>query len=215
MAFNSKRVDLSAKGVDDIWEHATSDADNAGTFGRVLNEWENGGRLDLILDDVLADTNSLQGEWANGGRLDLILDKTDVQSAAFVDEAYDIQNSSVSCTLGGTDTTNLVNVTESGILVSVACIVQTAPSGANPDNELEITIDGGTKRNIALWNGATTWGIGELRPYATIGDGSSVDDRFVLNFGIRYKTSLLIAFDRIATAGGGQVRFSIFRGAKL
>ena len=59
-------------------------------------DWVNGGRLDLILDiiaadtttdipatistmqgnvtDILADTNELQGDWANAGRLDSILD---------------------------------------------------------------------------------------------------------------------------------------------
>ena len=36
--------------------------------------WTNGGRLDLLLDATLADTNELQGDWANGGRLDLLLD---------------------------------------------------------------------------------------------------------------------------------------------
>ena len=40
----------------------------------VVDDWLNGGRLDLILDAALADTNELQTDWANGGRLDLILD---------------------------------------------------------------------------------------------------------------------------------------------
>ncbi len=38
--------------ADEVWEHATADADNAGTFGRVLNEWEDGGRLDVLLDAI-------------------------------------------------------------------------------------------------------------------------------------------------------------------
>ncbi len=37
-------------------------------------DWVNGGRLDLIIDAILADTNELQGDWANDGRLDIILD---------------------------------------------------------------------------------------------------------------------------------------------
>ena len=37
-------------------------------------DWTNGGRLDTILDSVLADTAELQGDWANGGRLDVIVD---------------------------------------------------------------------------------------------------------------------------------------------
>lgn len=34
----------------------------------------NGGRLDLLIDDILADTNELQIDWTDGGRLDLLLD---------------------------------------------------------------------------------------------------------------------------------------------
>ena len=37
-------------------------------------DWTNGGRLDLIIDDILADTNELQTDWTNGGRLDLLID---------------------------------------------------------------------------------------------------------------------------------------------
>lgn len=53
-----------------------------------LTDWINGGRLDLILDDIiatldlahtdvdaiLADTDELQAEFVNGGRLDLLID---------------------------------------------------------------------------------------------------------------------------------------------
>jgi hypothetical protein len=53
-----------------------------------LTDWINGGRLDLILDDIiatldlahtdidaiLADTNELQSEFVDGGRLDLLID---------------------------------------------------------------------------------------------------------------------------------------------
>lgn len=34
----------------------------ASTLGAIINDWENGGRLDAILDLVLADTNELQGD---------------------------------------------------------------------------------------------------------------------------------------------------------
>lgn len=37
-------------------------------------DWANGGRLDLLVDATLADTNELQLDWVNGGRLDLIVD---------------------------------------------------------------------------------------------------------------------------------------------
>ena len=35
---------------------------------------DNGGRLDLLIDSILADTNELQSDWTNGGRLDLLID---------------------------------------------------------------------------------------------------------------------------------------------
>ena len=56
-------------------------------------DWTNGGRLDLILDElttqgdtnetkldtVITDTNELQADWTNGGRLDLIIDELTTQ----------------------------------------------------------------------------------------------------------------------------------------
>jgi len=40
----------------------------------ISTDWLDGGRLDLILDAIVADTNELQTDWTNGGRLDTILD---------------------------------------------------------------------------------------------------------------------------------------------
>lgn len=37
----------------------------------------NGGRLDLLIDQILADTNELQTDWTNGGRLELRFDNLD------------------------------------------------------------------------------------------------------------------------------------------
>lgn len=46
----------------------------------LVTEWADGGRLDLILDAILEDTNMLQTDWTDGGRLDLILDAIQVQA---------------------------------------------------------------------------------------------------------------------------------------
>ena len=76
--------------IDGIVDNILSDTNELQT------DWVNGGRLDLILDiiaadtttdipatistmqgnvtNILADTNELQGDWINGGRLDLLLD---------------------------------------------------------------------------------------------------------------------------------------------
>ena len=42
--------------------------------GELQADWVDAGRLDAILDLVLADTGELQTDWLNGGRLDLLLD---------------------------------------------------------------------------------------------------------------------------------------------
>lgn len=57
-----------------VWNAARASYGSAGSYGETLEEWADGGRLDLLLDAALADTNELQGDWANGGRLDLLLD---------------------------------------------------------------------------------------------------------------------------------------------
>ena len=52
--------------ADAVWDEVTSGHTTAGTAGKALT-------------DALADTNELQGDWANGGRLDLILDELTTQ----------------------------------------------------------------------------------------------------------------------------------------
>lgn len=42
--------------------------------GTLYNDLINGGRLDLLIDSILADTTELQTDWADGGRLDLLVD---------------------------------------------------------------------------------------------------------------------------------------------
>lgn len=51
---------------DAVWDEATSGHSTAGSTGKALT-------------DTLADTNELQGDWANGGRLDLIIDELTTQ----------------------------------------------------------------------------------------------------------------------------------------
>ena len=58
-----------------------------------LTDLIDGGRLDLILDAIVADTNELQTDWVNGGRLDLLIDAlyaAIITNAAGVDIAADI-----------------------------------------------------------------------------------------------------------------------------
>ena len=71
--------------ADAVWDEAAADHTTGTSFGGYLynlwGDWSNGGRLDLIVDGILADTAELQEDWANGGRLDLILDARASQSS--------------------------------------------------------------------------------------------------------------------------------------
>lgn len=49
---------LSASGVDDIWDETLAGHVTADTTGLLLNEWQDGGRLDLILDIIAVDTTT-------------------------------------------------------------------------------------------------------------------------------------------------------------
>ena len=51
-------VALTAAGVDAIWDEPMAGHTTADTSGLVMNEWQDGGRLDLILDIVAADTTT-------------------------------------------------------------------------------------------------------------------------------------------------------------
>ena len=51
--------------ADAVWDEAQADHTTAGTFGLLASE----------IADILSDTNELQGDWANGGRLDLLIDE--------------------------------------------------------------------------------------------------------------------------------------------
>jgi len=52
---------LSATGVDDIWDETLAGHVTADTTGLLLNEWQDGGRLDLILDIIAADVVNIDG----------------------------------------------------------------------------------------------------------------------------------------------------------
>jgi len=52
---------LSAAGVDAIWDETLAGHVTADTTGLLLNDWQNAGRLDLILDIIAADVVNLDG----------------------------------------------------------------------------------------------------------------------------------------------------------
>lgn len=86
--------------VDAILNRDASGSTTNSTLGAIINDWENGGRLDLIVDDILTDTGTtLQGELDGiqadtediqtrlpaalvGGRIDATIDGTGMESGA-------------------------------------------------------------------------------------------------------------------------------------
>lgn len=60
-ALNGATAPTAAAVADAVWDEATAGHVSAGTFGKAAA-------------DILADTNELQTDWTNGGRLDLIVD---------------------------------------------------------------------------------------------------------------------------------------------
>jgi len=64
--------------VDDIESRLT--AARAGYLD-ILADLADGGRLDLLIDSILADTNELQTDLVNGGRLDLLIDAINAKTS--------------------------------------------------------------------------------------------------------------------------------------
>lgn len=75
------------------------------TANALQNDWKDGGRLDLLLDSVLASetlivtdigvvqasVNTLKGDWDDGGRLDLLLDSVLASEALIVTDLATLQ----------------------------------------------------------------------------------------------------------------------------
>lgn len=133
--------------------------------------------------------------------------------------AYDVTSTSVSDDQTSTGTTNIVNVTEAGRLLSIVCIQSHAsgPDGS-PVSNLEITIDGGTTRTIKVHDGATTWATDGVAAYmmASNDNGTAISDTFYLVFGTDYATSLLVAHNiSTGTSTTGTFEFAVLRGVVL
>lgn len=72
----------AAEVADAVWDEATAGHTTAGTFGE---------QLKTDVDAILADTNELQVDWANGGRLDLIIDDILLDTGTTLDDLIDTE----------------------------------------------------------------------------------------------------------------------------
>ncbi len=79
---NTTTPPTAAAIADAVWDEPKADHTTSTTFGDLATD----------LDSTLADTNELQGDWTNGGRLDLILDELTTNVDAVETDTQDIQS---------------------------------------------------------------------------------------------------------------------------
>ena len=136
------------------------------------------------------------------------------------DTAHDVIFSTVSDDITATGTTDIVNVTETGRLIAVTLYTTTAIGGGPiPVVDLEIVVDGGTTRTIALYDGATlTWttaGIASLSTTENLLIGESPNDRLTMYVGTNYAISLRVSSNVTTASNTGAVTFGVLRGVAL
>ncbi len=140
-----------------------------------------------------------------------------IQTTEF--EAYDIIPVNVSDLLTGTGSVDVVDVSETGILIALAVVVTTTVTGT-PTSVIEITVDGGTLRTILLYTGGGIWDVsgfgGLLNHTDNIGIGSTANHRGVLWMGgSRYASALKISHNVSGTGSAGAIELQVIRGVKL
>ena len=118
-----------------------------------------------------------------------------------------------------TGQTDIVNVSETGKLISLAVEITGTVSGS-PVSNVEIQIDGQTQDVIPAYTGASNqrWskdGVAQFKEDDLL-SGDDAGERFKINFnGIRYNTSLRVSHD-ISTAGAtGTWSIGVWRAVKI
>ena len=89
---NGGRLDLL---IDAIPTTAMRGTDNAATASALTTVDNEIAVIDGNVDDILADTNSLQTEWADGGRLDALIDSIKAETATIVADTNELQSDDV------------------------------------------------------------------------------------------------------------------------
>lgn len=124
--------------------------------------------------------------------------------------------SAIARDVSGTGATDIINVTEAGILLDMGLLVTTAVTGT-PVVTFEITIDGGTTRSVSVWNGSSNW-VDSFKAVAAraegAGKGSAAQDAALIVIGTPYKTSLQVAINVTTAAGVGVITASVLRGVR-
>ena len=136
---------------------------------------------------------------------------------AAADTAFDLQPwATGEIALDAIASTDILNATESGLLVSIAIIVPNTITDASTVT-LDITVDGGTTRSLSVYNVSTGWdpaGLGAFRSFS--GSGNAANNTAILVLNIRYLTSIQVALNVTDVAGAGDLlRVNVLRGIEL
>jgi len=135
-------------------------------------------------------------------------------------EAYDVTLTVVSDALTATGSTDILNVTEIGVLMGISQLVTTTLSGATlPIFTLDITVDGGTLRTIKTYDNQANWakdGFAMWEPEGTNAGGGNANDKMHMNFNSRYAVSLKVSHNGTqAITTAGIVNTGVLKGLKL
>ena len=141
-------------------------------------DWKNGGRLDLIIDAILddtdildhgtygliqiksdtaailTDTNELQGDWTDGGRLDLIIDSILVDTGTTLDGLLDDIIAGTS-KVTPIDVDGLTFASMMEAVTATLCNVTTAPAS----NQISFKKADGTTEKVLVTYHATSDGV--------------------------------------------------------
>jgi len=133
------------------------------------------------------------------------------------DTAYDITLTQAVVDLNTIASTTILSVTEAGRLGSIGIVVTNAIGDACTVT-LDITVDGGTKRTMTLYNAQTAWGQGSLLPWSSDEDqsGNLIDNHLAIPFNMNYALSLLVEIDVTeAAAASDEITVMVIKGAAL
>ena len=123
----------------------------------------------------------------------------------------------VARTLSSTGTTNVIDTSETGILIALALMTDGDVTGA-PTSKLEFVVDGGSVVNLNCHNVSDNWHSHGLLPYKVeLGaSGAASGDNAVIPFGgLRYETSIRIGINCSSSGSTGATRMHLIRGTKI
>jgi len=145
--------------------------------------------------------------------------ETDITiAAAGGNTALDVTWTTVTDDLTATGTTNIISVTEKGVLLGLGIQTTTAISGGTPDSTIEITIDGGTTRSFNLHVGAVTWEAGQFIPWTSLAasGGNTDNNHGNISLWVPYAVSLTVAHNiSDAASSAGAIAFTVIKGLEL